>query len=1002
MAPLIGRLEERGVFDAILSGDLRYRILAVAGLAGVGKSTLLDDFRSTCANRDVPTGLLNARRMTGPGADHEYHPVVEALQVLDRSLRDSGCSTTELDQRLARYRKLHRQLVEKFSGSEQLVSAALRTAKIAAQIGSAILPIGPIATGAIDIALELPEELANQVAAAIKNLRKASDRELLQNPAEKLSEALLHDLNRYLDPRHARRVVLLFDEYELIPDAVDAWLRELSVGDYGQLDRQVLLVIGGRRTLGQDWTARGRALGPEEIKQLELQPFTIAEAASYLQIHMRIDRERASQMAGDLGKAGRLPLYMRLLAGRPLLATAGGAAFRNWSVTNDLVDRLFELGGASAQQQEAALAISVARSFDLPVVEELLDICGIPSPRDHFSWLEQQHFINQNAPAYTLHEPIREVFLVRLRNTDSRRLKRLHERLRDYYRREAAARGRRESARLLEIEAIYHDLSCIETDPLTAALGSLLQSLPAAYHLTTQWSAVFEQVTAERRELSVEERNHLERLAQLLIESWNLSNGTGADQQRTFDPAMDVFFTSLYRIEPPSVAEDDAELWLRYFESRSHMTSGKHAVEEAKEGLLDIWRTAQRVTGESSASTLLRFCVATDLGEACTRVGDVAEAVGWNQRALEAAEQDSAPLRQALALYQLSTSEKRQGKYKLALANVDRAIALFRQHAPSSIYHIGRFLLDKANTHTYLNQWHAAERAYVKAGDYVRDVSPQSLAELTHRLGWLKRVSGRLDEALADHEEAIQRFEEIEAELLQRDAIETSVLPFLRGKALHSMGNVLSELGRHDDALRSYDEASVIFQRLGNPRHEAISRKDRARSHFARYGLTAAESELMTALSRLGDHYEQEDKYAPHLAEGWLVLSHLRMIGGQLEEAWEALARAGDVLAEAKDVHDEHLDARVRLQRALLHVLTRDEPGVEHLLSDVEAYAHDADSTMWALLAHASLIRALRAERANEPSAARASLITARAHALRWNRYLPTEIDELWVRLAAI
>ncbi len=993
MSGLIGRSNELQVFRDVLSGVLPHRILAVSGLAGVGKSTLLGAFQSICVEGGVPHGLINARSTAERAV--RYPSVVETLAALERGLSSTGCRTTNLHKRLNQYFQIHGRVVEKVGGPERLASVGVQAGRAIFRAVSALHPI----LQPIDELL--PDELPDHVAKAIRGYLNARDFELFSRPAEGLTKALLDDLSAHLARRRASRVVLFFDEYERILDTIDSWLRRLSDGGYGPFDRRVLLVLAGRLSLGQDWIARGHRHGPDELRELLLSPFTVQEVALYLEDRLGIASERAALVARQFGEMWRLPLVTRLLAVRPerlkdQLEAGEWATFQG-TLAKELVNRLFD--EATPAQREAALAVSVAQSFNLQVIEVVLADRDLANAREHFDWLEGQHFVNPNAPPYSFFDLIREAFLTRLRTIDASRLRQLHLRLRDHYTALAVpGEGGAAGAGLPEapLEATYHHVSGTTADPLMTALKDLLHWLPESYQLTVQWSRMLQQVATERP-LSGQQRDDLERLAKLLDTSRSLSNAIEPDrEQQPVDPAMDVFFTTLYRIEPPKISAADARLWLRYFECRRQMTSGgDHAVEQAKTELLDLWPRGQAVALQPGASKLLVFCVATDLGEACTRLGLIAEAVAWNKQALKAARQDKAPLREALARYQLSTNQKRQSHYQEALANADRAIRLLRRHAPSSHYHLGRFLLDKANTLTYLNRRQDATEVFEESRRYLKDVSPLSYAEASHRLGWLLRVRGQLDEALARHQEAIDSFETIEAELLQRGTIETSALPFLKAKALHSMGNVLSELDRHGKALASYWKAIEIFHRFDNHRHEAIARKDRAWSCFKRHGLDVARGDLETALRWLAEPGQPEDKSTTHPIEGWLTLSRMHLVCGQREAAKTAYEQACSELPPA-GVDDPYLTERVRLHGTLLAVLAGDNRDVEERLGQAEAYANAEEPPLWSLLTQATMIRALRADRANDADGAHARLTAARTEAARWNRVLPMEVSEFW------
>ncbi|MGH9420410.1 MAG: hypothetical protein ACRD3J_10575, partial [Thermoanaerobaculia bacterium] len=350
--------------------------------------------------------------------------------------------------------------------------------------------------------------------------------------------------------------------------------------------------------------------------------------------------------------------------------------------------------------------------------------------------------------------------------------------------------------------------------------------------------------------------------------SWRQSTPqTQSGSGFVFDPAMNVFFTSFHQGAAPKMEASNAELWLSYFECR--VISGSRfttQLQSATTELRRIWDEAVVLEDLHSPDRLLRFCAAFDLSDVYNRAGDISAALSWSTHALEIARLDQSPMRQAFALVLMSANLKRQGAYRTALMNIQDAIDLVRrQNNPASSYYLGRFLLDKGVTYTYLSQSVQAEDAFEASRAHFRDISPQSIAELSHRIGWLKRIRGDLDGALLDHDLAVQQFTDLESGLPLRTPDAASDLQYLRAKALHSRGNVLREMCRHRDALISFDLAIEVFRRKGAIRLEAIARKDRAWSVFQLTGYLAAQGDLMRALGDLGESTTRTDG-APHSA----------------------------------------------------------------------------------------------------------------------------------------
>ncbi len=249
--------------DALSSTQLR--VVNVAGIGGVGKSTLVSRFAQDAAARGHVVAVVNARRLTDPLLDHAYHPVIETLIALEAALAKSGCHTDSLKNRLRRYRHLHQQLTARFDAEQATAAASILQIGIGAiRAGAAVFPI------AKPLEAILTPELASQVSKAIGSHRKPTDRELLARPVPYLTK-FLNDILAQAGRR--QRVLLIFDEYELSPMQIDAWLRGLLDSTYGTLDARVLLVLVGRDPLGQDWTARGQSGNLKRLQASNTQAF---------------------------------------------------------------------------------------------------------------------------------------------------------------------------------------------------------------------------------------------------------------------------------------------------------------------------------------------------------------------------------------------------------------------------------------------------------------------------------------------------------------------------------------------------------------------------------------------------------------------------------------------------------------------------------------------------------------------------------------------------------
>jgi tetratricopeptide (TPR) repeat protein/8-oxo-dGTP pyrophosphatase MutT (NUDIX family) len=998
MREFVGREQEISTFTAMLGGESANQILNVTGIGGIGKSTLVEEFDRIARAAGNAVGIVNARQLTNPNDIHNYPVVVETLTILERELRGCGCETRGLASRLEQYRQLHRQLTQKFDGHEQpAVSTILQVGVSAIRAGATIFPVAQPLTAV------LTPELATKVSQAIAGYRKEGDRKLLSQPIEELTSLFLAALNSYVRG-HNRRAVLIFDEFELVQVTVGQWLRQCFSNVFGALDNRIILVVAGRLAIGQDWTARGQSGAPSLMRHVQLGHFSDGEITEYLlKSEAGIEEDEARSIAASLTTAYRLPLVLRLLINdREYLRDAGRKGGRLGYIADEIADRFLDESSTTPQQRQIALSAAVSRRFDAAILRALEPDLDNSTAQGHMQWLTKQHFINPHSPAYSYYDLVRQVFLGHLENTDRMRLDELHAQLARHYDQLLARGSQSERMRNMSIEHAYHRLSGPTGDVLSEALNLLLGFLPAAHEYGMSWSRMLRQVIEEQDDLAGSDRERLNRLAGVLERSSLLGALPGpSGAEKIADPALNILFTSSFDDSLPVVTATNAELWLTYFESRfKSVTGGASEISEAFADLLRVWQAAEDLTAIGSNESLLAFRVASDLADIYTRRGDLANALEYSERAVAIAKTDNAPIREAFALYQLSNNQKRQGAYRLGLESLSMAIDLVRRHPNQATpYYLGRFLLDKAITLTYVADTIAAEEAFEASRAMFSDVSPVSHAELSHRLGWLKRIRGDLHGALSDHEMAIGGLRDIQAGLGVSPT--PSNVSYLLAKALHSLGNVYAEMCAHGKALEHYEEALRLFTRQGGVRHQAIVRKDRAWSRFVASGPAAAEGDLSQAISQLGPMGSETDRPAvnstTHLAEGWLMLSLIQGLTGRLDEATAAIER---VTALIGSDDNPPLHERAQLQRALISALRGETQHANTLAAGVVERALAQQPPQWMLAARAASIEAAAACAVGDEGTQEERLAIAAQWAADWNEFGPRAIGEWWTLLA--
>jgi tetratricopeptide (TPR) repeat protein len=222
-------------------------------------------------------------------------------------------------------------------------------------------------------------------------------------------------------------------------------------------------------------------------------------------------------------------------------------------------------------------------------------------------------------------------------------------------------------------------------------------------------------------------------------------------------------------------------------------------------------------------------------------------------------------------------------------------------------------------------------QALADAGD--TDAARMASVAITESATCLKDL-GRLDEAAASYEEAIEQAEK------RDDRREVAV-----NKG--NLGTVRRRQGRYDEALRAYAEARDIFEGLGEPRSVAQSWHGIGMVHRLIRQFEQAERanrQALAILVRIGDQGGE----AGALDE--LGLLYRRM--GRLEEAVTFHRQAADIRF---DVQDPAAEGRSRnnMAIALIELERHDEARreLERAIACKEPFGHAAEPwTTWALL----------------------------------------------------
>lgn len=293
----VGRQEQISLFRSNLLLDpensLRRFIFNVWGQGGVGKSTLLRQFRQIAESAKCITAYT----------DETEKSVQEVMGRLALVLEQQGHKLNQFNERYKVYRQ-KRQELESDPEAPQGFSAFV--GRTVARTGFSLARTVPGA----DIALDLVNEdaIANQAgdwaSFVAKKLTNKDEVRLLQEPIEVLTPLFLEDIWKLASKSD---IALFFDTYERTEEFLDNWLREVLDGHYGDVSSNILLVIAGRQELNKNHWASNEGL----IARLPLEPFTQEEASEYLTCK-GISNSQVIDVIIKL--SGRLPVLVATLA----------------------------------------------------------------------------------------------------------------------------------------------------------------------------------------------------------------------------------------------------------------------------------------------------------------------------------------------------------------------------------------------------------------------------------------------------------------------------------------------------------------------------------------------------------------------------------------------------------------------------------------------------------------------------------------------------------------
>jgi hypothetical protein len=228
---------------------------------------------------------------------------------------------------------------------------------------------------------------------------RSPDVQLMLWPMDELTKAFMSGLNVVAANS---QVALFFDSYEVTAPLLDAWLRKLYDGQYGDLPANLITVVSGQYPLSAGPWSDYRQF----MTDIPLGPFTEAEALAYL-ASQNISHQPT--VAKILALSGRLPMW---------LTAAATAGLHDDGVNADLTGDIVSWILRSVQDpgyRDIAIRAATPRIFN----HDVINIIAAPrTSRDEFAWLCGLSFVMQQQGTWKYHDAARSAML-RLRRTQS-------------------------------------------------------------------------------------------------------------------------------------------------------------------------------------------------------------------------------------------------------------------------------------------------------------------------------------------------------------------------------------------------------------------------------------------------------------------------------------------------------------------------------------------------------------------------------------------------------
>jgi tetratricopeptide (TPR) repeat protein len=407
------RKDERDLFSSLLDqSHPELHVIALHGLAGIGKSTLLDELVRMCQERKVPFARID-------GTVHRTIILVASAIRKQLSTRKWWSPFRQFDDDLRKYLEIQGK-IEKSGRAQQLFNA-----------------LSGVVDGADPSGLygKLGKEAAETGFSALHSYLTRPDIDFYIQANELLAQRLVDCIGSM----KAKKLTIMIDDYEQIPEDVQTWIEQRLTLNIGE---NTALVIASESRLSGPWVDLEAA---GIMRQIELESFNKPATIQMLE-SMGISEQSFADEVFSFTRGHPLCIA--------LAAEHGVAPGKKYIVVRSLIERVFD-GIDEPQRVDLIERCSIPRRFNQDVIDHLCsEIAG--SERD-IAKITAYSFARSNEGGYSIHDTVREYVNDHMAKVSPGLHKQLHTRAFEYFRGQLT---KAESMRWSEYaaEALYHQL----------------------------------------------------------------------------------------------------------------------------------------------------------------------------------------------------------------------------------------------------------------------------------------------------------------------------------------------------------------------------------------------------------------------------------------------------------------------------------------------------------------------------------------------------------------